>query len=162
MRIKPADDIRKRIRKEYNKDPEGWHLLVGKDRENYIDSLFIHKSRMWMLKEFLLNPYKSIGYGGEIKADGEFKSNYPFGFRPLDMEQGESILSGDLSMIQEILRRKPLPLDECSPLVMEGPIAISKKPVVLSRAQEELDIKLRKSLKSLIRRKHRDLIIPYV
>ncbi len=46
---------------------------------------------------------------------------------------------------------KPISYDQCEgKLVMQGPMLIPTKPIVLSREWERLDIKLRKSLRSLI------------
>lgn len=163
-KILPSKKVREEIIRRYNKEPEGWGVFVGRDKENFISSIFRHKSKTWAIKEFAINPYRFIGCGIGTRVKNEFKSeNYPFGLRPLTMHQEEELRNGNFSIIMEILNRNPVPENECNgSLVLEGPVMTSDKPIVISSEQKKLDSMLRRSLNSLIRRSYPEFFRSYV
>lgn len=164
-RILPLKKIREEVVVGYNRDPEGWRVFVGKDRENYISSIFIHKSKMWIIKEFAINPYRFIGCGVGTRFRNEFKQeDYQFGLRPLTTQQEDELECGNPSIMKDILSKNPVSEDECngSSLVLEGPIVTSDKPIVISNEQEKLDLMLRKSLNSMIRKKYPEFMKLYI
>ncbi len=163
-KILTSGKIREDIVKRYNKDPKGWGVFVGRDKENFISSIFMHKSNVWAIKEFAINPYKSLGCGIRTRFRNEFKpENYPFGIRPLTIQQEDKLKNGNYPVIEEILNKNPVSEDECNgSLVLGGPVITSDKPLVISSEQEKLDSMLRKSLNSLIRKKYPGFMKSYV
>jgi len=162
-----SENIREEIERKYNKNPRGWHILTGKSDDNFYNSVILHGKDMWIIKEEFLNPFKTIGLGDKVKIGEEFKpilkNPYSYGFRPLTESQGRMILNENFSsrMIHKILSTEPLPYDDIRSLALEGPI-ISAPNLRFSDKQEELDIKLRKSLRKLIYREYPELTKGYV
>ncbi len=162
--VKPAEKIREEIAKRYNKNPEGWCVFFGKDSENYLSSLFFHDDKAWMIKEFAVNPFKFVGFGSKTCAEERIKSSpFSFGLRPISGEDEKALLSGKFSTIQEILSKQPVSFEECkNSMLVEGPIFGCDSTLNISKAQEELDLKLRSSLRKLLRRDYSDFLKPYV
>ncbi len=158
--IKSAEEIKKDLMRTYDKSPEGWKVSMGRDSENYLNSLFLQENKFWLIKEFPLNPYKSIGIGtrGRIgnREIKNVKAPIDFGLRPLLPEQTKALLEGNSAIIEEILETPPLPSEKCLafPLVMEGPISLFQRKSFISKAQRELDRKLRKNLRDRISREY--------
>jgi hypothetical protein len=174
-RIKSAKEVREEIIRKYNKNPAGWHVLVGRDSENYMNSLFLHEKNFWIIKEFPLNPYKFVGFGTKSKLERRGQKRHheiiednnllSFGLRPLNPKEEKGILSGNFSIVRELLKRKPSSLEECSSsdsLVMEGPILTYKKEIFISEAQKKLDKKLKTNLRKLIYERYPELMRSYV
>ncbi len=163
-KILPSKKIREDISRGYNRDPRGWGAFVGRDDGGYISSIFTHKSNMWIIKEFAINPYRSLGCGIRTSVKDDFKSeNYPFGLRSLTRRQEEELKNGNSSIIEEILNKNPISGKECNDsLVLEGPVIASDGPPVISNEQEKLDLMLRKSLNSLIHRKYPEFFKSYL
>ena len=63
MTLKSAKDTKKEIMLNYNRDPQDWHIMVGKDNYGHTDTLITHSNELWILKEEIINPYKSLGFG---------------------------------------------------------------------------------------------------
>lgn len=162
-KIMPSGKIREDVVRRYNKDPEGWGVFMGRDKENYISSIFVHKSDMWTIKEFAVNPYKFIGCGIRTRCGALKPENYSFGLRPLTMHEVEEFRNGNSSVMGDILNKNPVPDNECDDsLVLEGPIITSEKPLIISSKQEKLDSMLRKSLNSIMRRKYPGFMRSYL
>jgi len=165
MKFRTGDEIKKEIKRKYNRDPEKWQVLFGVDEDRYPTIIFHHTSGTWILKEFFLNPYNSIGCGVKTKPWKNLMENIPysFGLRTLTPEEGEKILAGDIEVVEKVLSQSPLPFHECEGnLTIQGPILAPTKPIPFSTAQQKLDRKLRKELQSLVKRKHPELWKPYV
>lgn len=171
-KIKSAEKVRKELKDSYENEPEDWYVFVGRDSESFSNSIFLHNEDLWIIKEFPVNPFKFIGIGIKKELErNEFinkknkKNLFSFGFRPLNSEELEKILNRTYE-IRKILEKPPLSLKECSSfsdvLIMEGPILAYDKPIFTSKAQEELDVKLRRSLRKLIYRKYPDVMKSYV
>lgn len=162
-KIRKAKEIREEIGKRYDKEPEGWRVFAGRDSENYLHSLFLQDENFWLIKEFPLNPYQSVGVGAKEKArDTEikkFKTLTEFGLRPLLPQQIETLLKGNSSVIDEILKNQPLSSERCRPFpaILEGPVSILPGSEFISKKQEKLDRKLRKSLRNLLNREYPEI-----
>ena len=172
MEIESAENIKKKIKKKYNKNPGEWQFLACRDQNNYFNSVILHGKDMWVIKEAAINPYKSLGLGVKTKIDRNFKpllkNPYSFGLRPvhdLDIEMLSENISTGTEVVKKILRTKPVPYNKISrnaPLLIQGPVITPQRPIALSKAQEELDRKLQKNLRDLIYRKRPDLMLPYI
>ncbi|MEM2918073.1 MAG: hypothetical protein QXY62_01025 [Candidatus Altiarchaeota archaeon] len=164
--IKSADKLKEEILKFYNRNPENWYAFSGIDDENYLTSLFLHEGKVWIIKEFPINPYKFIGLGSKTNAK-KIKSNlFSFGLRPLNKKEAKNLLLGKISTVKKVFEKAPVALDEChtnAKLLVEGPvIAYHKEKLKFSEAQEKLELNLRKSLRKLIMREHSDILRAYV
>ncbi|MEM3653727.1 MAG: hypothetical protein QW723_03335, partial [Candidatus Bathyarchaeia archaeon] len=158
MNIKTVDEILKEVIKRYNKDPKEWKVFVGKDRSGHYDLLITHKSQIWLIKGEQINPFKWIGYGIEqsIENDEKIKKfpSFQFGFRPLPKEKIEELskIIEDHEKMNEfilnLLNTQPKPIHEIkSPLVVQGPIVYSSKPLeIISEEQRKLSNKLKDEL----------------
>lgn len=166
-KIKRAEEIKKEIIQKYDKQPEGWYAFVGRDSENYLQSLFIKNDKLWIIKEFPVNPYKTIGVGVKRISEKEevkkFKNKLEFGLRPIITEQIECLLRGDYSVITEILKNQPLSSEKCHsfPAILGGPFSMFSEREFISKKQKKLDMKLRKKLRELIYREHPEIILSY-
>ncbi len=171
--MQPADKLRREIAKSYDSNPMGWSVLVGRDSRNFNQILISHGSQAWMLKEELINPYRSVGFGVELAGGVEaLRGTVPqqFGLRPLNKRQIGEL--ADLMRMEEsprdfllrVMRSKPVPTSEVrSPLVVQGPVVATSNPLgLLSDKHRELDLKLREELEKLLLRKYPQTVIPYL
>ena len=166
--------IRREIARLYEKDPEGWHVLVGRDRSGFYDALISHGTEAWQVKEYQVNPYKFVGLGSRLPSltSGPLlPQEHPFGLRSIGMDQMKEIASvvDDPKSMSELaaklLSRSPISVREAveSPAVLQGPILQSPTPLeALSSAHTRLDEKLRKELRSLVNREFRHTVTPYI
>lgn len=164
--IKSSDKLKEEILKFYNKNPENWYAFFGVDKENYLTTLFLHEGKLWIIKEFPINPYKFVGLGSKTNAE-KIKSNFfSFGLRPLNKKEAKNLLLGNFSTVKRVFQKPPVALDEYhgnTEMLVEGPvIAYHKEKLKISEAQEKLDFKLRSSLRKLIMREHSDILKAYL
>jgi hypothetical protein len=166
--------IRLEIARRYDRDPQGWNVLVGKDRAGFFDVLVSHGREAWQVKEYQVNPYKFVGLGSRISnlpphplASREF----PFGLRPVGMDIMKELSNlGDEptamgEFASKLLSEKPVSASEAmqSPAILQGPILQSSRPLdSLSTAQTKLDEKLRMELRRIVRRDFRHTLTPYI
>jgi len=166
--------VRREIARLYDKDPEGWRVLVGKDRSGFYDALISHGTEAWQVKEYQVNPYKFVGLGSKlpnITSGALVPQEYPFGLRAIGLDQMKEVASviDDPKTMSELaaklLSRAPVSASEAleSPAVLQGPILQSSRPLeTLSSAHTRLDERLRKELQHLVRRDFRHTLTPYV
>lgn len=166
--------IRREIARRYDKDPEEWRVLVGRDRSGFYDALISHRTEAWHVKEYQVNPYKFVGLGSRLPTmpfDSSVSAEHPFGLRAIGLEQMKEIASviDDPSSMAELaaklLSRKPVSATEAveSPAILQGPILQSTRPIeTLSAAHTRLDAKLRRELQSLVNRDFRHTVTPYI
>jgi hypothetical protein len=166
--------IRREISRLYDKDPQGWRVLVGKDRLGFYDVLISHGTQAWQVKEYQVNPYKFVGLGSRLPSltpDSLFSSEHPFGFRPVGFKQMKELAAviDDPRAVSELagklLDKKPVSSTEAleSPGVLHGPILHSSRPLeAISSSHTKLDEKLRKELQRIVNRDFRHTVAPYI
>jgi hypothetical protein len=170
MGIKSSEEVREEIRRVYDRDPKKWHVLLGRDSRGYSSTIFIHKNRMWMLKEELLNPYESIGCGISVKEIDDslkpfLKNPHSFGFRPISEENLKEILETGISYedVRKLLNVQPVKSTDIDSPVVVGPVTLPSKPIdFVSKKQRQLDIELSRELDRMIFRRRPDIFTPYV
>ncbi len=166
--------IRREISRLYDRDPQGWRVLVGKDKLGFYDVLISHGTEAWHVKEYEVNPYKFVGLGSRLPSStpGPLLSNdHPFGFRPVGLEQMKELatLIDDPRAVSDLaaklLTAKPVSSTEAieSPAVLHGPILHSSRPIeALSSSHTKLDEKLRRELQRIVHRDFRHTVTPYI
>ena len=77
MSLTPSDDSRKEIMERYNKNPKGWYVFNGRDSKGFTNTIVIRGREIWIMKDEMINPYKSIGLG--------IKDDLPDSFPDLDL-----------------------------------------------------------------------------
>jgi hypothetical protein len=166
--------IRREIARLYDSDPEGWRVLVGKDRSGFYDALISHGTEAWQVKEYQVNPYKFVGLGSKlprVTSSPLVSQEHPFGLRPIGVEQMKefaSVVDDPKSMTElaaKMLSSKPVSASEAleSAAVLQGPILQSPRPLdSLSSAHTKLDERLRKQLRQLVDREFRHTVTPYI
>ena len=157
--MEDSEETKKEISKRYDKDPEGWQVYLSKDKDLFTDALVTHDDKMWYLKEYAINPYKTIGVGEHInKGDFEHPCFKDFGLREIkdtDMLQNQE-------NILRILDKKPVNASQIkSKFVLEGPI-VKTPNLTISKSQQKLDVKLREELNKIINKKYQHLTYPYL
>lgn len=165
--------IRREISRLYDKNPQGWRVLVGKDKLGFYDVLISHGTEAWQVKEYQVNPYKFVGLGSRIPSSTPgplLSGDQSFGFRPISIERMKELATviddpraiSDLAV--KLLTQKPVSSSEAedSAAVLQGPIFQSSRPIeALSSSHTKLDERLRKELERLVRRDFRHTIMPY-
>jgi hypothetical protein len=166
--------IRREIARRYDRDPQGWSVLVGKDMAGFFDVLISHGKEAWQVKEYQVNPYKFVGLGSRISnlpPHPLVSREYPFGLRPvgLDIMKELSDLMDEPKAMSELasklLSEKPVSSSQAveSPAILQGPILQSNRPLdALSTAQTKLDKKLRRELRRIVHREFRHTVTPYI
>jgi hypothetical protein len=172
--LRDSTKIRREISRLYDKDPQGWNVLVGKDRLGFFDVLISHGTEAWQVKEYQVNPYKFVGLGSKFTSPNPLDlagKEYPFGLRPIATNQLKDLASmiddpramNDLA--SKLLSQKPVSSLEAaeSAAVLQGPIMQSTRPIdALSSAHTKLDEKLRKELQRIVHRQFRHTVTPYI
>jgi len=175
-KVKPfrsADEVKMEILDLYDKDPRKWHILSGRDGFGHHDIVVMHGTDVWIVKEQLINPYKSVGFAVKTlnKVDPfENIESAQCGIRPVSPTQIaqiiETIQAGKNAheLLSEIMSQKPISLHEVrSPAVVQGPVLHVNRPTdFLSIKQYDLELKLRTELEKLLMRKHSQTMIPYM
>jgi hypothetical protein len=173
MGMMSAEEVRKEWVRRYNANPEGWRVLAGRDSRGYYDLVVLHGSELWLVKEYPLSPYDSVGFGVRERIDESevlrrIRSTHPFGFRPLNYMQIEEMANAFRNeesvdrIVRGVMETKPVSLQNItSPVVMQGPIMHSSAPI-LSERQRELDQKLRSELESMLQRRHPHLLRQFI
>lgn len=166
--------IRREIARQYDKDPLGWSVLVGKDRSGFYDVLISHGTDAWQVKEYQVNPYKFVGLGSRLPNAPPHPipgSESLFGLRPIGLDRMKEIttLIDDPRAMSELasklLSEKPVSSTEAmeSPAILQGPVLHSSNPLeTLSTSHTKLDMKLRKELQQLVNREFRHTVTPYI
>jgi hypothetical protein len=166
--------IRHEISKLYDKNPQGWRVLVGKDRTGFYDVLISHGTEAWQVKEYQVNPYKFVGLGSRLPnptPEPLISNENSYGFRPLGVSQMKELaaLMDDPRTVSDLatklLAEKPVSSTEAleSPVVLHGPILQTPRPIEsLSASHTKLDEKLRKELQRLVNREYRHTVAPYI
>jgi hypothetical protein len=172
--LRDSVKIRREIARLYDKDPQGWNVLVGKDMAGFFDVLISHGNEAWQVKEYQVNPYKFVGLGSRmpnLPSNPLASNEHQFGLRPIGLDSIKELSSvidepkalGELA--SKLLGEKPVSSSEAmeSPAILQGPIVQSNKPLdSLSTAQERLDEKLRRELRRIIRKDFRHTLTPYI
>ncbi|MEM4298195.1 MAG: hypothetical protein QW815_07500 [Nitrososphaerota archaeon] len=168
--MRSSKEIRRELIQEYNKDPTGWRVYVGRDVRGYTDLIFTHGRDVWFLKEEAISPYENVGLGikSVMARDGLAPSLPTFGFRPLSKDLVESVWKaiseqrGVGNLIMKLLDQKPRPLSSImAEALLEGPIIGSPRTLEIFPEQRELDLKLRRDLEKLLERKYPHLLTTY-
>jgi len=166
--------IKREISRLYDKDPEGWNVLVGRDRSGFYDILFSHGTKAWQVKEYQVNPYKFVGLGAKLRNISEpptVTPNYPFGLRPISVDLMKELTNAmDDPKIMDGIASKLLTERTVSsiqaaqsPAILQGPIFQSDRPLdALSSAHSRLDEKLRRELRRIVHRDFRHTVTPYI
>lgn len=171
--MRSADDVKREVLERYNKDPRSWHMLSGKDRYGYHDLVVMHGADVWIIKEQLVNPFKSVGFAVKTlcKVDPFQNIESPqCGFRPVSQAQIADIFEmiraskNSHELLSEIMNQRPVSLREVrSPAVVQGPILHLDRPTdFVSTKQRDLDLKLKVELERLLMKKYRQTIVPYM
>jgi len=164
--------IRREIARLYDKDPQDWRVLVGKDRFGFYDVLISHGIQAWQVKEYMVNPYKFVGLGSKLPSSHPLgRSEYPFGLRSIglnDMKEIADIIDDPRALsdlASKLLSQKPVSSRDAveGAAILQGPILQSTGPLeAISSAHTKLDEKLRRELQRLVRRDFRHTVIPYL
>jgi hypothetical protein len=177
--VNPIDSqrIRREIANKYESDPSGWRLLWGYDGKGHNNLLVVKGSKLWWLKEEMINPLLTVGCGirSPLEVDLEskvFGGKEPapsYGLRPIHQDQMERIMK-DLAAgitpqnpIREILRSEPKAITELdTSFLMQGPFyRVPQITDILSDKQRELDAKLNSELHRLILKRYPQLVMSY-
>ena len=171
--MQPAEKLKREIARSYDSNPKGWNVFVGRDNRKFSQALISNGSNVWILKEEIINPYKSVGLGVKLVDQlDSLKSTVPqeFGLRPLNQGQIKKLI--DITKKEEsprdillgIMKSKPVSSGDIkSPLILQGPIMSTENPLsLLSDKHRELDRKLNSELNKLLLRKYPQTVIPYL
>lgn len=166
--------IRREIARLYDKDPQGWNVLVGKDRAGFYDMMISHGSEAWQVKEYQVNPYKFVGLGSRLPSAISPQipnAGSPFGLRPIGINMIKDIaglMEDPRSMSNlagRLLSERPVSAREAmeSPAILQGPILQSENPLgALSTSHSKLDVKMRRELQRLVNKEFRHTVTPYI
>jgi hypothetical protein len=146
------------IMKRYDSNPRGWQVYIGRGSGGYQNLFISHKtdSLLYQIKQYYLNPYKSLGVGAKIEGKQlTLVESHEFGLRPVPQNELLKLFDENLchKILQEILGRDPISIRDASKVsgLLSGPILhVNQTSGLLSKEQEELDLKLRLELEKLL------------
>lgn len=168
-----SNKVRAEIARLYDKDPQGWRVLTGKDGHGFYDLLISHGAEAWHLKEYQVNPYKFVGLGSKLSGfpQPSVSQEMHFGLRPIGADQMRelaSVIDDPVTMsdiASRLLKQNPVTWNEAMnvPAILHGPILQSPRPIeAVSAAHTELDERLRKQLRHIVNRDFRHTMTPYI
>ena len=167
MNVEPLELLLNKILNQYNREPEGWSVLIDQQR----NMLVIGPDIGYKLKLIHINPQEYTGVGIKLKnldetrrAVGRMPS---YGLRPLLENEANELFNtfrqdGSIQhkLIDTILKTKPMStweLEKNKPTaILSGPIINHPNLSVLSAGQRELDAKLHLEATKLFREKYPD------
>jgi hypothetical protein len=169
--------LRKEIARKYELDPKGWRFLWNADERGRYNLLIAKESRLWWLKEEMINPMLTVGCGvrSPLETDmrrrifGTGNTGPSYGFRPIEEEHMKRIIA-DLSDgktpyrgLSEVLNSEPKTLRELdTSFVMQGPFRqLATLDDLLSDKQRELDARLDAELEKLVLKRYPQLTMSY-
>ena len=138
MHIMTVEEVIAEIKREYDRNSEGWRMLRGRDRRGHTDTYLMCDRFFWQLKTELRNPLEPRGVGAMVMRN-----------------------PGD--EIEELMDRGgPLPFSELYRLKEQSIITLgigrqsreSARDIkaIISEKNEELEGKLNRSLERLLHR----------
>ncbi|MDH7555309.1 MAG: hypothetical protein ACQXXL_01515 [Candidatus Methanosuratincola sp.] len=152
-----AEKIVQEILDRYNRKPLGWQMASDL-RGN---AIVIGPDFGYRLKTMMISPSENIGFGIRFEPENlgaAIDSGYPFGFRPVPSDLFEKISKENRNgaevlqkIIGKILENDPVPLDRIdsgAAGVLGGPFLQHPDLRAVSKAQRELDEKLRIEVES--------------
>lgn len=168
----PAEKIKKMFLEKYNKNPYNWNIILGMDDRKFINTLILNPEESWLIKEYMINPFKTLGLGTpiEVRKDYFKKLGAPtFGFRPFPESILEKIKEGSKldikDIVSNVLKQKPRSLYSIKEkIILEGPLYNTNfgSLEIISEEQKKLDEKLSREVEKLVRRKYPQILMPYV
>lgn len=169
--------LRKEIASKYELDPRGWRFLWNTNDRGRYNLLVAKESRLWWLKEEMVNPLLTVGCGVRSSLEGDLHSRIfgknnispSYGFRPIQKGMMKRIIA-DLAEgkaprtdLSDVLRSEPRTLKDLdTSFVMQGPFhEVTGFTDLLSDKQRELDAKLNSELEKLILKRYPQLTMSY-
>ena len=70
------------IKADYDKDPDNWRILRGRDSNQHINTFIAHSDKkLWQMKTEWKNPYTPLGIGSCVKRNlnDEIQQQFEFG-----------------------------------------------------------------------------------
>ena len=78
--IAPIKPIIKKLKKEYDKDPNDWRVIASKDEHGNTDTFITKKPNAYWLKSKMLSPYSSLSMGSIVRnIDRDIDESLGFG-----------------------------------------------------------------------------------
>ena len=156
-----SDRIRAKIEKDYNKNPDGWQAYVSNNK-GHIDSIFINEDNLYIIKEQIINPFKSIGLGVKRRISFDLKESnqIKFGLRPVNPKLIDNLInnnqSGSNNFINKILKQKPSSYKNIkTPIILQGPVNYSSLNMKeIWKNEKDLDSRLRIELQKILDKKY--------
>ena len=65
--VAPIKPIIKKLKKDYDKDPNGWRVIGSRDDQGNTDTFITKKPNTYWLKSKMLSPYSSLTMGSIVR-----------------------------------------------------------------------------------------------
>ncbi|MEM3404575.1 MAG: hypothetical protein QXJ17_08575 [Nitrososphaeria archaeon] len=162
MSSEQIEDIIRKVYERYNKNPQGWRVVIGNDDKGYPTILFYSPEEVWELKLdsfYKPNPIVVASSQPTSKETEDSTLESPgYGFRPVDDRKARAIIESlkkkslPSELVKNVLKKEPISLEEIRDerMVLHGPIIHAPKLPIISEQQVDLDIKLRTELQKLL------------
>jgi hypothetical protein len=159
MIVKSSKEIIEEFLEAYNRDPKGWHVLYGFDKESRLN-LYIGKKNENSIWAILTEPHFGVGMRiDDTNIEEFFKKESEFGLRQISASLGERILKdffeyGTLTattakrLIEET-KTRPRTVEELekAKFVATGPYVKISIQTVDERIRSKLQLEFKKRLK---------------
>ena len=159
-----SEKIRAKIEKDYNRNPEGWQAYISNNK-GHVDSIFVNEDNLYIVKEQIINPFKSIGLGVKRKISFDLKESKQinFGLRPVSPKLIDNLINNNQAesnnFVNNILKQKPSSYEDIkTPVMLQGPVNYSSTNMnKLWETEKDLDSRLRSELQKILNKKY-----PYI
>ncbi|MDI6855710.1 MAG: hypothetical protein QMD21_02865 [Candidatus Thermoplasmatota archaeon] len=64
--VENVNKIMRKIKEEYDRSPENWRVLRGRDKKGHYDTFVLGNDKLWHLKTEWKTPYLPVGVGERI------------------------------------------------------------------------------------------------
>lgn len=136
MQIKNIDEIIRDIKKEFDKEKEGWEVLRGRDKRGHYDTYVLGPDSLYQMKTELKNPYQPIGVGSKIMKSPDEDIKLKF--------------KGKTFPFSEIYPHKEKAAIIAMGIGKYSPSSSKNLKNIISSQQEKLDVKLNRELNKLL------------
>jgi hypothetical protein len=162
--VDSLDAVMTKILKLYDKNPQGWKILIGRDEAGYGSILIQTPEELWEIKVDSLWKPNPIGLGARIDKVGALEQivgeSPHFGFRPVPKDYIKTLKEALENhkpiddIIKSLLSQKPATINRLSGHgMLSGPVIYRPDIPFISDKQLELDVLLRRNLNTMLNRR---------
>lgn len=175
MEVLTIEQVKRQVLREYNRMPNGWQVLYGRNASRSFDTFVSNPTTVWHIKTDTIYGQNPLGIGVKIDdanlAESITLDELPYGFRPANVDLMMKLM-GDLASlghpseetISLISSIQPTTYDKIKRqgvvAAITGPIIHSQSPLnIISDEHRRLNEKLESELRKMTGKRYRGMFV---